>query len=358
MTRQWHPRQYQEGDEGGILDLYTLAFGSDISAERLVWQYKQNPAGQPIIHLAESSQGIVGYYALMPIRMRIRNKICIEIYSLETMTHPDYRGQGIFTILGKENYKLAARRGFHFLYGFTNRNAHPIVVNKLDWRDLYNGIPLWVKPLNLESIIRKRLVDNRLVAGLGSKFGKIAMNILYRPMQNKPKYSITEVSYFDERFNLLWEETSNDGVMVVRDKEYLTWRYLEKPGEKYAIFIVEREEKLLGYMILKCTERFNLQIGFIMDLLTVSGEPQIARDLISTSVSYFEQKRMDMVGCLMLPGTVYLRNLKEAGFMKVPKKLLPQDMYLGVCNFTSQYPSSFLFDPNNWFITWGDHDAV
>ena len=354
MGGKWWLREYKEGDEQSISGLYRLVFNEEVNIQNWVWQYKRNPAGKPIIGLAESSQGLVGYYALMPIRMLIRNKICIEHYSLEAMTHPDYGGQGIFTTLGKEIYEIAARRGTHFLYAFTNEKSHPAVVNKLGHRDIYKGIPLWVKPLNWESIIRKCLVDNRLVVGLGSEFGKIAMTLLHRPTQNKPKYSVREVPYFDERFNSFWEEASDYNIMVVRDKQYLTWRYIEKPGEKYAIFIVERGEKLSGYLVLKCMEKFSLQIGFIMDLLTVPGEPQAARDLVSTMMSYFERKGMDIVGCLMLPGTVYSRILKEAGFFLISKKLLPQDMYWTAFNIAS--PSSFLFEPSNWFVTWGDHN--
>lgn len=60
MKRQWGVREYKCGDEGEILKLHTLVFGSEAKADWWQWRYKQNPAGEPVIVLAEAEQGIVG----------------------------------------------------------------------------------------------------------------------------------------------------------------------------------------------------------------------------------------------------------------------------------------------------------
>lgn len=359
MAKRWYPREYKEGDEQNILALHKLVFGSEVSLEWWAWQYKQNPAGQAVIVLAESDQGIVGQYALVPRLMKIDDNVCLSSLSLDTMVHPKYRGQGMFISLTEQVYGLAAARGLHFVYGFPNENSHHGFITRLDWVDLYNGIPLWVKPLKLENILRKRFIDNKLLASLGDKVGNIAMSVLYRSQRSTPVCSIKEVSSFDLRFDSLWSEASRDHkIAVVRDKAYLAWRYVEKPGNDYAILIAEVGGNLSGYVVVRCMDNFGLRIGFIVDMLTGSKEKEVSRDLISAAVKYFELRQMDMVGFLMLPNTHYSQNLKQAGFIKAPNKLLPQKMYLGVRKLTSQYPTAFLADMNNWFITYGDHDAI
>jgi len=359
MTRKWHPRQYKEGDERGILDLYKLVFGNGISTEDWEWKYKRNHPSQALIILAEADGRVVGQYALLPRLMKVEDNISIGSLSVDTMVHPAYRGQGMFITLTKEAYELAKSRGIHFVYGFPNRNSHHGFITKLDWADLYKGIPLLVKPLNLENILRKRLVDNKLLAGLGDKIGNIAMRALYRSQRNVPVCSVKEISSFDPRFDSLWDGASRGHkIMVIRDKAYLTWRYVEKPGNAYVILIAEKEENLLGYIVLKCMEEFGLQIGFIVDMLTVPEELRVSADLISAALKYFGLRQMDIVGCLMLPCTRYSHSLKQAGFINALQKLLPQDMYLGVRGLSSQYPVTFLTDPNNWFISWGDHDVI
>jgi len=171
--------------------------------------------------------------------------------------------------------------------------------------------------------------------------------------------SVRETSSFDQRFDSLWNEASRDHkIMVVRDKAYLTWRYVEKPANDYVILITEKGNDLLGYIVLRCMEEFGLRVGFIVDIFTIPEETGVSVDLISEAVKYFELKQMDMVGCLMLPNVRYGHSLKQAGFIKAPSKLLPQDMYLGVRPISSQYPVTFFIDPNNWFINWSDHDVV
>lgn len=352
-------REYRDGDEESIRELYHLVFGEEISAQHWAWRYKQNPSGQPVIALAESSQGIVGQYALTPLRMKVEDKICLGSLSLHTMVHSDYRGQGMFTTLARKAYELAAERGIHFIYGFPNEDSHHGFITHLDWVDLYDGIPLWVKPLDWETVIKKRLVDNKLLTSLLGKTSRVAMKLVCRSRKGTPVCSVRELATFDERFDSLWDEASRDyNILAVRDKIYLSWRYEEKPSENYTVFIAESGEKLLGFIVVKCMERFGLQSGFIMDMVVIPEELRVSTDLVSAAVNYCEMKRMDMVGCLMLPGVSFSRTLKQAGFVSLPKRLLPQGMYLGVCNFTSQYPTTYLADPGNWFITWGDHDDM
>ena len=359
MTGQWHPREYQKGDERGILDLYKLVFGTEMSGEHWEWKYKGNPAGQALVILAESDKGIVGQYALLPRLMKIGDNVWIGSLSVDSMVHPDCSGQGIFTALGKKAYELASQRGIHFVYGFPNANIHHLRITRLGWTDLYDGIPLWVKPLNLENILRKRFVSNELLVSLGGKIGKIAMRVRYKAQRSTPMCSVKETSSFDPRFDSLWNQVSGDHeIVVVRDKAYLTWRYHEKPSHDYVILTAEEEHDLLGYVVLRCMEDFSLQMGFIVDILTTPKETRACTDLITAAVDYFELRKMDIVSCLMLPSAAYSRSLTEMGFMMAPKRLLPQRMYLGVCTFTSEYPAAFLAEPRNWFITWGDHDYI
>jgi predicted N-acetyltransferase YhbS len=362
MTRQWHVREYEQGDERGILDLYKLVFGTEMSTEHWSWKYERNPAGQPVIVLAQSADDeIVGHYAVLPRLVKIGDNVHVASISADLMVHPEYRGQRIPFVLIEQGNKLAAQRGIQFVLGFPNEKSHSLPLKKTGRVDLYGGIPLWTKPLNLERILKKRFGDNELLASVGSRVGNIAMRILCRSDQSTPAYSIKEIFSFDSRFDSLWNEASRDPktrIVMVRDKAYLTWRYVEKPGRDYVIFTAEKEHDLLGYTVLRCMEDFGLQIGFIADILTAPKETGASLDLVSAAVNYFELRQMDIVGCLMLPNTRYARSLKQVGFIKTPNRLLPKRMFITVRRLSSQYSITFLADPSNWFITWSDHDVI
>jgi len=363
MSRQWLIREYRESDEEPIRKLFELVFNNPSSAERWAWQYRSNPAGHGIIVLAETAQSIVGQYALIPLTMKIKNTVCLGSLSLDTMVHPDYRGQGMFIALAQKAYEIAAERGVHFVYGFPNENSHYGINKRLGWSDLHTGIPLWIKPLNIESIIKNRLVDNDLVARLGDKFGKLGMKILNNTYtwsyDSRTICEIREMDRFDQRFDTLWQNASaNYNIAVVRDRLYLTWRFADKPNESYVILIAESGKRLLGYTVLKCIRRFGLQIGIIVDMVIRSEESNAGIALISAAIKYFELRQQDIVGCLMLPRSIYSHYLRQNGFIVAPRWFLPQKMYLGVHNFSTQFADSYIVQPRNWLITWGDHDVL
>jgi GNAT superfamily N-acetyltransferase len=359
-TRRWSAREYRQGDGQALQDLHDSVFGTQVSADTWEWQYLRSPAGQAVVVVAESDEGIAGQYALIPLRMKAQGRLCIGGLSLDTMVHPDYRGQGVFLRLAERVYQLAAERGIDFVYGFPNQNSHHAFIARLNWRDLHNGVPIWAKPLNIDSIVQKRFVKSGLIAALGGTVGKVAVNLLSRNSATTgPTCHIRETASFDDRFDSLWNEASSEwNVAVVRDRAYLTWRYVDKPGGGYTILVAERGEELLGYVVLKCVPRFGLEIGLLVDMVWIPGEKGVANALISAGLECFASGKMDLVGCLMLPSAPYSRDLKEMGFFKVPRRLLPQNMYLGGCSLVGEQATASLFKPGNWFVTWGDHDDI
>ena len=145
--RQWSVRKYQPGDLDAIQELFTVVFHSTRPKEHFIWKFHDNPAGQGIIVVAERSGQIVGQYALMPTRLRLGTDNVYGAQSLDTMTHPDYRNQGMFTVLAKTCIETAASMGIEALYGFPNENSYHGFVDKLNW-DHTGDIPRFVRVLN------------------------------------------------------------------------------------------------------------------------------------------------------------------------------------------------------------------
>lgn len=357
MAEKWTVREYREGDEGGLIALHRQVFGSEADPEWWRWRYLNSPAGRAIMMLAESNGRIVGQYALAPVRMKMGNDECLACLSLDTMVHPDFRGAGMFTRLAEAAYAAAVARGIRLVYGFPNANSHHGFVSKLGWKDLHTGIPLWVRPLNSKAVIGKRFGGNRVIAALGGCAVGAAMALLCRPRKATGTCCVREVRTFDERFDALWKDVSGkSSIALIRDRAYLDWRYAHRPNVRYTILAAEREDRLLGYAVLRLMPKFGLHIGFIMELVVSPRERAVSRDLLRAAFDRFGAEGADIVGCLMPPGQGDARLLKEMGFIRVPKRFLPQDMFWGVRSL--QGSDGYLTDPANWYISWGDHDSV
>lgn len=145
--RSWTVREATFADSSRLAILFYKVFGFEYSQSHYHWKFFENPDGPPIIAVAEDGEQLVGQYALWPTRMRLGSSVVLGAQSLDTMTHPDYRGQGMFTILAEHCMKFAADRGVEMLYGFPNENSYAGFVRKLDW-DCTGNIPLWTRPLH------------------------------------------------------------------------------------------------------------------------------------------------------------------------------------------------------------------
>lgn len=188
-------RPYAPGDEGAIIELSKLTFPHlNLSLTDWRWRYMENPAGPAVIMLAWDGVQLVGHYALSPAALTYGGEPLRAIQSMLTMTHPDYRGRGIFANMARQAYAKAAADGFGLLFGFPNRASHQGFLRKLGWYTMYE-IPML--RLNLE----------------GADWSGI-------------DEIITGVSVFPHTVDALWNGLSLDfPLAIAKTAAYLNWRY-------------------------------------------------------------------------------------------------------------------------------------
>ena len=359
MERKWSMRGYKEGDEEGILEL-TKAVNPSRQYDRGQWlrwgrwMYRANPAGPGRIGLAEHNGKIVGQYAIVPTVMKVSTEVIIGSQSLDTMTHPNYRRRGLFEILAKQVYREAGSDGIHIVYGFPNEFSHPGFIRKLNWFDI-STTRIMVKPINWGNVIRMR-IDNKFLSHIGGIGGSLASKVFCRvkrvPLMDD--LAIRQVSSFDERINELWTKVSTQHhIMVVRNRDYLNWRYVAIPDVDYQIYIAERGEKICGYLVLRYMQRDCAKVGTIFDVLALSG--QITRCLLLKVIDDCQQEKPDLIACSLIANKTYLNAFRKSGFISLP--FLRGGRF---CAYSSapNISKDFLEDSPNWFIQIGDSDAI
>lgn len=360
MQRKWSIRAYREGDEKGILELWE-AMNPEEKYDREQWlrwwrwMYKDNPAGVGKIYLAEDGGKIVGHSAVLFAAMKVGAEVVTSFQSIDTMTHPNYRRQGIYTALAKRVYAEAARENVHIGYRFPSRLAHPIAIKKLDWFDVCTRQPL-VRPVNWQNALRLK-VNDKFLLKLGAISGKILQETVYRTRKapTARDLTITQVSSFDDRVDELWNRVSNQyKVMIVRNKKYLNWRYVEVPNVNYTIFVAERHSEICGYIVARCVKRQGITHGYIFDVIASSG-PAVINALLLKVIEYFKEERTDLILCYMIADKMYRDAFRRNGFISIPF------IKLGwLCAYSSS-PSplkELLKNRKNWFGQLGDSDMV
>jgi GNAT superfamily N-acetyltransferase len=129
------------GVEPAQLDAYSALLNatfetSQFNVPALAWRYRDNPAGQVVGADAWDGERLAAHYVACPLEARIDGKVVKGLVSLNTATHPDYQGRGLFTKLAEAAYGQGAAAGHSFVIGVANANSTPGFLRRLAFQDV------------------------------------------------------------------------------------------------------------------------------------------------------------------------------------------------------------------------------
>jgi GNAT superfamily N-acetyltransferase len=100
----------------------------------LAWLYVENPDGRAVGYDAWDGERLAAHYVCIPARAWVEGAEVPVLLSLNTATHPDYQGKGLFTRLAAMTFEAGASQGFDGVYGVANANSTPGFVRKLGFQ--------------------------------------------------------------------------------------------------------------------------------------------------------------------------------------------------------------------------------
>lgn len=109
-----------------ITTLLNLCFPKSVDIETkeyIKWEYEENPEGHVVGFNAYSGTILAGHYATIPIIMMINGQKRRGLLSLNTATHPEHRGKGLFVKLAQQTYDYAKENGYDYVIGVANANS-------------------------------------------------------------------------------------------------------------------------------------------------------------------------------------------------------------------------------------------
>ena len=125
------------GVSAGQLDAYSALLGQvfgaspKFTAEAIAWRYRDNPAGQVVGADAWAGETLAAHYVTCPMRAVVEGRALKGLLSLNTATHPDFQGRGLFTRLAETTYEAGATQGYDFVIGVANAQSTPGFLRKL-----------------------------------------------------------------------------------------------------------------------------------------------------------------------------------------------------------------------------------
>lgn len=356
---EWKVRFYHEGDETGIVDLYNMDLKMDskgrgeesslkeYSLETWLWNFKKDPFGFLTV-VGEHEGKIVGHMSLFYLDMKIGERTVRASQASGLFVHPDYRGQGIFLAIGKTMVQQAAEEGVPFTFGFPNEPAYHGHL-KYGWFDV-SMIPVMTTYFDISKSVKAKGIP---LAGLVSRL----INHYYAEKRGQKIPSedlrITKISHFDERIDEFWNRvSSNHGMIVIRNRKYLNWRYFEKPNATYDVFLAERNGQIEGYLVTNKLQSESANVGWIIDVLCSSRN--VLMNLVHAAIEYLREFSVDSIKCLIQKNQVEYQGLQKLGFTGYPRPKQRLCARINSPHISQMYKEV----ADEWYVTYGDCDFM
>lgn len=131
-------RPLTDADEPQVLGLLSTVLGwaGGADATRFYrWKHVDNPFGRSFGWVATDGGRLVGVRLFMRWRFRQNGKLVNAIRAVDTATHVDYRGRGIFSSLTRHGLDALADADVSFVFNTPNDQSRPGYL-KLGWEPL------------------------------------------------------------------------------------------------------------------------------------------------------------------------------------------------------------------------------
>jgi GNAT superfamily N-acetyltransferase len=285
---------YEPAQREDYLRLLHDAWGeSALSGAEFDWWFSRNPAGS-LMSVARDDGRVIGVAAHSLYRMVLGGEERPATFSVHATTDPVARGRGVFVGLERKHEDEAKVRGAAVVLAFASAPTAPLFLGPLGWAAV-GELRIWARPLPRASFRRGRK-------------GEI------------------------DRFDFDGDAAAAWPNHIVRDAEYLNWRYLDSPRD----YVAYKEGG--GYAVLGHKRHKGQPIALVADLVGP------VRPLLRACVAGVKQGTRALFA---LPGPGEQAAYLSCGFVPTPMTL----------NFMGKPLAGELDpDPGAWRFTLGDTD--
>jgi GNAT superfamily N-acetyltransferase len=165
-------RPATDGDRPAVLALLQASLGwvPDDAYERFFdWKHRQSPFGPSPAWVAVDGDRVVGFRTFMRWEFVRGGAPVRAVRAVDTATHPDYQGRGLFTALTRSALDDLRRDGVAFVFNTPNDKSRPGYL-KMGWR-LVGRLPVAARPrspLSLLRVARARTAADKWSAETGA----------------------------------------------------------------------------------------------------------------------------------------------------------------------------------------------
>ncbi|MEO8692725.1 MAG: GNAT family N-acetyltransferase [Acidimicrobiales bacterium] len=314
-------RPSMEGDDAAILALLQASLGwvpDELFANFFDWKHRQSPFGASPAWVAVDGERIVGFRTFLRWEFDQDGQVRRAVRAVDTATHPDYQGKGIFSALTRAGLDAMHEDGVDYVFNTPNENSRPGYL-KMGWQSV-GRLPVAVRmrsPGSAPRVLRARVPADKW--SIECHAGASATDVL------RDEDSVAA---------LLSRRSATLGIATRRTPQFLKWRYGFEPLRYRAVLAGQRVED--GMVIFRVRRRGQATEIVLCDVLLPAHDANAVTRLAKAAL---HESRADYA--LRIGGPLF-----QAGFVRLPQQG-PILTWREVCN--TQQPAL-----DDWSLTMGD----
>jgi hypothetical protein len=258
-------RRAVESDTPAILGVLHDSLGwerDDRHVAYFTWKHRENPFGVSPAWVAVDGSRVAGVRLFLRWEFSRGGEVVRAVRAVDTATHPDYQGRGVFTDLTMGALDDLAREDVTFVFNTPNDQSRPGYL-KMGWKAV-GRLHVAARPTSARALVttlRARSPAERWSAS--SSAGDPARDFL------EDRATIAA---------LLSSQPSRPGLATRRSVEYLAWRYASRPIEYRAIAARDRPER--GLVLFRVRDRGPARELSVADVLVPDDDARAKRELL------------------------------------------------------------------------------
>jgi hypothetical protein len=331
-------------DDAGIRGVIAAAFDDNPKTDIALtaWQYWDNPFGESCAWVWEDGDQIVACYVAFPLPVLLEGRMALGSSGVDAALHPEYQGRRLFRPLAEALYADCGTHGMEITLCFATNPAALKGIASAGWIAV-DELRLWVMALDDAWLAQRFRVPSPLAAA--------ARWAVFDP---RPGPAAGEAAQTPNGVDTLWETTAatiRNG--VARNEMWWRWRYDARPGGAYRFFEDRRQGRLVGAAVTTIREAFGGRFAYVLELM--AEDDRSARAVGRAVASAARRDGAAGLALLALPGDRVEHWVRQAGFRRLPRRMVPRPTWYGAVRNSAGAP-----DPahTSWSFRWGDLDHL
>lgn len=301
------------------------------------------------VEIIQLEDKIIGMLGRIPCKLKVFDNVIDGCFFCNLMIERDYQNQGLGPRLFVDVDKVF---DIQMILSYTP-NLIPIFQN-LGWVEMPH-LRRFIKILSVENCTT--LAEKEIPIDGGENYFSII---------EENGYSFSEINKLDDRIEEFWAHIKvKYPITIERSIDYLNWRYINHPLLIYHFFIIEKNETIQAFIVLRIEDSLNYKIGRIIDFISTDEAEKYS---LYQAMNFCLRKKVDLIdyfftGNFHIESLVKLnfREANEEPYYSIPINFNPINRrkksinFSFKCNLTLKNTEEFS-KIDNWYLTKGDGD--